>query len=60
MYGVLLPADMNAATPLGAWGRSAMSLDAHTPRTHTDTDADTPACTHLITQAVNKTYTDNG
>ena len=26
IYGVLLWADMNAATPLGAWGRSAMSL----------------------------------
>ena len=27
-YGVLLWAVMNAATPLGAWGRSAMSLAA--------------------------------
>ena len=32
IYGVLLWADMNAATPLGAWGRSGMSLDrAHDP-----------------------------
>ena len=27
IYGVLLWADMNAATPLGAWGRSVMSLE---------------------------------
>ena len=27
MHGVLLWADMNAATPLGAWGHSVMSLD---------------------------------
>ena len=27
IYGVLLWADMNAATPLGAWGRSVISLD---------------------------------
>ena len=26
IYGVLLWLDMNAATPLGAWGRSVMSL----------------------------------
>ena len=26
IYGVLLWADMNAATPLGAWGRSVISL----------------------------------
>ena len=28
IYGGLLWADMNAATPLGAWGRSVMSLVA--------------------------------
>ena len=27
IYGVLLLADMNAATPLGAWERSVISLD---------------------------------
>ena len=27
--GVLLWADMNAATPLGAWGRSVISLELH-------------------------------
>ena len=27
IYGVLLWADMSAATPLGAWVRSVMSLD---------------------------------
>ena len=30
IYGVLLWADMNAATPLGVWGRSVMSLDEDT------------------------------
>ena len=33
IYGVLLLADMHAATPLGAWGRPVMSLD--TAETHT-------------------------
>ena len=34
IYGVLLWADMNAATPLGAWGSSAMSLAPHCPNVH--------------------------
>ena len=28
IYGVLLWADMNTATPLGAWGRSVIAVDA--------------------------------
>ena len=31
IYGVLLWADMNAATPLGAWGRSVIPLDGTKP-----------------------------
>ena len=34
IYGGLLWADMNAATPLGAWGRSMMSLAGKGVRCH--------------------------